>query len=49
MREPEVRLHTLDHGLAAVKSVLRSAVGDPDLFAAASSGIEAVKTYLVGK
>jgi hypothetical protein len=46
MSKSEVRLRTVDDGLLAVKGVLRSAVADPDLFAAASSGVKAVKAFL---
>jgi hypothetical protein len=46
MSRPEDRFRTLDEGLLAVKAVLRSAVADSGLFAAASSGVKAVKAFL---
>jgi hypothetical protein len=46
MREQEVRFRTLSEGLLAVKSVLRAAIADPDLFTAAGAGVKAVREFL---
>ena len=46
MRKPEVRLRTLDEGLAVVKSVLQAALADSDLTTAAAKGTGAVQAFL---
>jgi hypothetical protein len=46
MKDPEVRFRTLDQGLQAVKDALRAAFADPELLAAARSGVKAVKAHL---
>jgi hypothetical protein len=46
MSKSEDRRRTLDARMLAVKAVLRSTVADLGLFAAASSGVKAVKAFL---
>jgi hypothetical protein len=46
MSEPEVRPRTLDDGFRLVKGILRAAVADPQLLAAADAGREQVTRYL---
>jgi hypothetical protein len=48
MRDVEIRLTTVENGLLLVKEIILGALQDQDLFAAASSGVKAVKTYLDG-
>ena len=46
MKDPAVRIETLDKGIALVKEILVRAYADTDLFEAAAQGAPAVKGYL---
>jgi hypothetical protein len=46
MRDPRVRVSTLDEGLEAVKEILRAAMADLELLAAAEKGTSFVSDYL---
>jgi hypothetical protein len=46
MKEPEIRMRTLDQGLALVKQILRTAYADEALHKAALTGIRTVHRYL---
>lgn len=46
MRDPVLRMRTVEDGLSLVKEIVLAALKDPELFAAASSGAKAVKNYL---
>lgn len=46
MKDPGTRVRALKDGLAVAKAILREAVVDDELFAAASHGTKAVKNLL---